>query len=156
MRDLSKLDWKDLFEAIASPEKARGATESDDVDRRWHSGWSVVVSGPVEEVDRDILALVRPQLGPWPALDTDRFLLIRSERVTGQRIVTGAGSPSVDGATASIAEPSGRATNGGDSGRFTRRAISRSIIPAGVSFPSRPSASASVLGTSIARRSACF
>ena len=97
--------------------------EADVLDHAHRSGWSVVVSGPVEEVDRDILALVRPQLGPWPALDTDRFLLIRSERVTGQRIVTGAGSPSVDGATASIAEPSGPATNGGDSGRFTRRAI---------------------------------
>ena len=48
-----------------------------------------MVSGPVEDLDADVAALVRPQLGPWPVADGDRLLLIRSERITGQRIVSG-------------------------------------------------------------------
>lgn len=97
--------------------------EADVLDHADQGGWSVVVSGPVEEPDRDSVALIRPQLGPWPAADNDRFLLIRSERVTGQRIVTGAGSSSEDAATATVAGPSGPAPEGGDPKRFARRPI---------------------------------
>jgi len=67
--------------------------EADVLDNASRGGWSVVVSGPVEELDADVVASVRPQLGPWPVADSDRVLLIRSERVTGQRIVTGTEVP---------------------------------------------------------------
>ena len=85
--------------------------EADVLDNAQHDGWSVVWSGPVEELDDDTVALVRPQLGPWPVSDNDRLLLIRPERITGQRIVTGAASSLEAGAT------------GGNPQRFTRRAI---------------------------------
>lgn len=55
------------------------------IDRR---GWSIVVSGEVEDVDADVAAVLRSQLEPWPVTDTDRLLLIRSERMTGQRVVS--------------------------------------------------------------------
>lgn len=97
--------------------------EADVLDDAQHDGWSVVWSGPVEELDDDIVALVRPQLGPWPVADNDRLLLIRSERVTGQRIVTDAASSLEAGATATLAGSCGPATDGGDPQRFTRRAI---------------------------------
>ena len=97
--------------------------EADVLDNAHQGGWSVVVTGPVEELDDDIVALVRPQLGPWPAADNDRLLLIRSERVTGQRIVTGAGSSPEADPTTTISELSGPATDAGNPQRFTRRAI---------------------------------
>lgn len=97
--------------------------EADGLDNAHHSGWSVVVSGPVEELDDDIVALVRAQLGPWPVADSDRLLLIRSERITGQRIVTGAGASPEAGSPATVSLPSGATTDGGDPHRFTRRAI---------------------------------
>jgi uncharacterized protein len=97
--------------------------EADVLDNAHRGGWSVVVSGPVEELDDDLMPLVRAQLAPWPAADNDRLLLIRSERITGHRIVTAAGpSPEAD-ATATMAAPSGPATAGGDPRRFTRRPI---------------------------------
>lgn len=97
--------------------------EADVLDNAQHAGWSVVWTGPVEELDDDTVAQVRPKLGPWPVADNDRLLLIRSERVTGQRIVTGAASSLEAGATATVAGSCGPATDGGDPPRFTRRAI---------------------------------
>jgi nitroimidazol reductase NimA-like FMN-containing flavoprotein (pyridoxamine 5'-phosphate oxidase superfamily) len=100
--------------------------EADVLDNAAHGGWSVVVSGPVEELDDDIVPLVRPQLGPWPVADSDRLLLIRSERITGRRIISGAEvspeSPEA-GSPAAASPPSGLATAGGDTPAFTRRAI---------------------------------
>ena len=108
--------------------------EADLLDHARHSGWSVVVSGPVEELDDDIVPLVRPQLGPWPVADSDRLLLIRSDRVTGQRIVTGAESSSEVGASPQPGVspatspswgvwPSGPETAVGYTPAFTRRVI---------------------------------
>jgi len=97
--------------------------EADVLDNAQQGGWSVVVTGPVEELDDDVVALVRPQLGPWPAADNDRLLLIRSERITGQRIVTRAGSSPEAGPTATISELSGPTTDGGNPQRLTRRAV---------------------------------
>lgn len=96
--------------------------EADVLDNARHAGWSVVWSGPVEELNDETVAQVRPQLGPWPAAQDDRLLLIGSERVTGQRIVTGATSaPEVDATAATV--PSGPVTDRGDSPLFTWRAI---------------------------------
>lgn len=63
--------------------------EADVLDHAHRRGWSVVVTGPVEELDDDVLPFVTPLLAPWPVTDTDGVLLIRSDRITGQRIVTG-------------------------------------------------------------------
>ena len=63
--------------------------EADVLDDDARRGWSVVVTGPVEELDDDVLPFVKPLLAPWPVAAGDRVLLIRSDRITGQRIVTG-------------------------------------------------------------------
>jgi nitroimidazol reductase NimA-like FMN-containing flavoprotein (pyridoxamine 5'-phosphate oxidase superfamily) len=97
--------------------------EADVLDQAYHRGWSVVVSGPVEELDDDVAALVRPQLGPWTVADDDRLLLIRSERVTGQRIVSDPGASPEAGLTTEPARPSSLATDGRDAPVHTRRAI---------------------------------
>ena len=61
--------------------------EADALDHAARQGWSVVVCGPVEELDPDVASLVRPLLAPWPVADGDRLLLIKSDRITGQRVV---------------------------------------------------------------------
>jgi nitroimidazol reductase NimA-like FMN-containing flavoprotein (pyridoxamine 5'-phosphate oxidase superfamily) len=61
--------------------------EADVLDQVARRGWSVVVRGPVEELDADVASLVRPLLAPWPVAGSDRLLLIRSDRITGQRVV---------------------------------------------------------------------
>jgi uncharacterized protein len=66
------------------------AFEADALDRAMRQGWSVVVKGPVEDLDPDVADVVRPLLAPWAVGPTDRLLLIRSERITGQQIVSGA------------------------------------------------------------------
>ena len=97
--------------------------EADVLDPAYRRGWSVVVSGPVEELDDDVAALVRPRLGPWPVADGDRLLLISSERVTGQRIVSDPGASPEAGSATEVARPSGLATDGGGGTVLTRRAI---------------------------------
>jgi nitroimidazol reductase NimA-like FMN-containing flavoprotein (pyridoxamine 5'-phosphate oxidase superfamily) len=64
------------------------AFEADVLDHELRGGWSVVVNGPVEDLDADGAELVRAALKPWPAGPGDRLLLVRSERITGQRIVS--------------------------------------------------------------------
>ncbi|MGH9008774.1 MAG: pyridoxamine 5'-phosphate oxidase family protein [Acidimicrobiia bacterium] len=97
--------------------------EADVLDHAYHRGWSVVVSGPVEELDDDVSALVRPQLGPWPVAEGDRLLLIRSERVTGQRIVSAPEASPEAGVTAGVARPSALPTDGGGATLLARRTI---------------------------------
>ncbi|HET9771874.1 MAG TPA: pyridoxamine 5'-phosphate oxidase family protein, partial [Acidimicrobiia bacterium] len=63
------------------------AFEADLLDRSRQQGWSVVVKGPVEDLDADVADIVRPLMAPWAPAPSDRLLLIRSERITGQRIV---------------------------------------------------------------------
>ena len=72
----------------ALPVGAVVAFEADVLDQVARRGWSVVVSGPVEELDADVAALVRPLLAPWPPAGSDRLLLIQSDRITGQRVVS--------------------------------------------------------------------
>src|SRR5688572_28849187 len=69
------------------------AFEADVLDRKARKGWSVICKGPVEELDPDVADIVRPLLAPWPAAPTDRLLLVRSERISGQRIVNESPSP---------------------------------------------------------------
>ena len=98
--------------------------EADALDHARRRGWSVVVSGPVEELDDDVVPLVRPQLGPWPVADNDRLLLIRSERITGQRIVPGPeASPEGDSTAAGRPPASGADTAGAEPPALARRAV---------------------------------
>jgi nitroimidazol reductase NimA-like FMN-containing flavoprotein (pyridoxamine 5'-phosphate oxidase superfamily) len=97
--------------------------EADVLDQARHSGWSVVVSGPVEELDDDVVPLVKPQLGPWPVADGDRLLLIRSERVTGQRIVTGPEPSPEAGSPTAVGRPSGLPSTDADAPVVSRRSV---------------------------------
>lgn len=75
------------------------AFEADVLDRGLRQGWSVVVSGAVEDLDADVAELVRPLVSPWPAAPDDRLVLVRSERVSGRRVVTGAEPAAVEPAS---------------------------------------------------------
>jgi len=81
------------------------AFEADVLDHEHHRGWSVVVKGPVEDLDADVAEIVKPLLVPWSVAPDDRLLLIRSEQVTGQRIVSDPLTPPVEPAVVSPAEP---------------------------------------------------
>jgi hypothetical protein len=67
------------------------AFETDQVDETSGEGWSVVVRGPVEELDADsVLPLLR-ELGdgppqPWAAGVHNVWLRITSKVVTGRRL----------------------------------------------------------------------
>jgi nitroimidazol reductase NimA-like FMN-containing flavoprotein (pyridoxamine 5'-phosphate oxidase superfamily) len=91
--------------------------EADVLDYAGRQGWSVVVCGAVEELDADVAALVRPYLRPWPVVEGDRLLLIRSDRVTGQRVV---GGPEP---TAAAGEPAGVTPDTGHRRRLSRREL---------------------------------
>ena len=65
------------------------AFEADVVDNDLRQGWSVVVKGPLVDVDADRLDPVRARLTPWAADPGDRVLLVRADAMTGQRIVSG-------------------------------------------------------------------
>jgi nitroimidazol reductase NimA-like FMN-containing flavoprotein (pyridoxamine 5'-phosphate oxidase superfamily) len=66
------------------------------LDPARRGGWSIVVKGPVEELDADVVPLVAPALGPWLMGTSDRLLLIRSEQITGQRVVSDPSTSPVD------------------------------------------------------------
>jgi len=94
------------------------AFEADVLDRRLRQGWSVAVNGAVEDLDADVAELVRPLVSPWPAAPGDRLILVRSERVSGRRIVT-APEPAAD----EPASPAVAAAVGGDRPVLTRREL---------------------------------
>jgi uncharacterized protein len=99
------------------------AFEADVLDHEHRQGWSVVFKGPVEDLDADVAELVKPLPSPWPVAAGDRLLLVRSERVTGQRIVSVPATPGAETATAGAAAggTSGAALAGPPA--VTRRAI---------------------------------
>jgi nitroimidazol reductase NimA-like FMN-containing flavoprotein (pyridoxamine 5'-phosphate oxidase superfamily) len=72
------------------------AFEADALDPDRREGWSIVVKGAVEELDADVVPLVAPALGPWPMGPSDRLLLIRSEQISGQRVVSDPSTSPVD------------------------------------------------------------
>jgi nitroimidazol reductase NimA-like FMN-containing flavoprotein (pyridoxamine 5'-phosphate oxidase superfamily) len=63
------------------------AFEADLLDRELRRGWSVVVKGPLVALTPELVESVKARLTPWPVAPGDRLLLVRSERITGQRIV---------------------------------------------------------------------
>jgi nitroimidazol reductase NimA-like FMN-containing flavoprotein (pyridoxamine 5'-phosphate oxidase superfamily) len=65
------------------------AFETDEVDPATRSGWSVVVLGHaslVRDID-ELVALAGPDSHPWVPGRSDHVIRIKSERITGRRIV---------------------------------------------------------------------
>ena len=64
------------------------AFECDDIDRTYHTGWSVMITGRAEEVraPAEVKRLVRLPLGPWCQVPKPVWLRIRPHTVTGRRI----------------------------------------------------------------------
>lgn len=65
------------------------AFEIDEADPIYHTGWSVVVTGRAEEVtDQERRARIDAgRLRPWADGPKDHVVAVRSERITGRRIV---------------------------------------------------------------------
>lgn len=64
------------------------AFEIDGHDDEARTGWSVVVHGRAEEVERleDLLAAEDTGLAPWADATKDRFMIVVPDEVTGRRI----------------------------------------------------------------------
>jgi uncharacterized protein len=64
------------------------AFECDDIDRAYHTGWSVMMTGRAEEVTNasEIARLERLPLGPWCPGAKPVWLRIRPASLTGRRI----------------------------------------------------------------------
>jgi hypothetical protein len=64
------------------------AFECDDIDRTYHTGWSVLFSGNAEEVREpaEVARLDRLPLGPWAPGPKAVWLRIRPHAITGRRI----------------------------------------------------------------------
>ena len=64
------------------------AFECDDIDRTYHTGWSVLITGDAEEVHdpEEIARLERLPLGPWCEGPKPVWLRIRPHTITGRRI----------------------------------------------------------------------
>jgi hypothetical protein len=64
------------------------AFECDDIDRTYHTGWSVLISGNAEEIREpvEIARLDRLPLGPWAPGPKPVWLRIRPRTITGRRI----------------------------------------------------------------------
>jgi len=77
------------------------AFEADVLDHELRRGWSVVVKGPLVPADDELVEAVKAQVTPWPVAAGDRVLLVRTERITGQRIVSG---PSEEPATTLVSD----------------------------------------------------
>jgi nitroimidazol reductase NimA-like FMN-containing flavoprotein (pyridoxamine 5'-phosphate oxidase superfamily) len=68
---------------------AVAAFEADDIDAATRSGWSVVVVGHaslIRDIDQ-LVALAGPERRPWVRGRTDHVIRIKTERITGRRIV---------------------------------------------------------------------
>jgi uncharacterized protein len=67
----------------------RVAFEVDDVDPAWEEGWSVVFRGSLEPASspEEEERLSRLGLRPWAGNDRVHYLVVRTESVTGRRIM---------------------------------------------------------------------
>jgi len=74
------------LDAVATP----ACFEIDAFDRSTRHGWSVVVSGRLEEVDgyasRDLARLRSLGVSPWAEGERDHFLRLVPSRITGRRV----------------------------------------------------------------------
>lgn len=71
------------------------AFEVDDIAIASRSGWTVVVTGRVELVDdpAEVARLGALRLQTWVPSETDRYLRLRPELITGRRIPTASNVP---------------------------------------------------------------
>lgn len=72
-----------LFAALR---RQRVAFEVDEVDDDLHSGWSVVVVGPLDLVRSGYPGAVR-SLRPWAADKPDHVVRIQARQITGREVV---------------------------------------------------------------------
>ncbi len=79
--------------SILEAARAREAAgfEIDDIDRLEHTGWSVVATGKLSELEPNSENLALP-LRPWASGDRDFFVAVSLNRVTGLRIPPGRGN----------------------------------------------------------------
>lgn len=72
----------------AATEKSVVAFEADQLDPELRSGWSVTVVGHAELITDvgELVALSGTWLRPWATGRRDRFVRIRTEKVTGRRL----------------------------------------------------------------------
>ena len=72
--------------------RSPGCFEIDAFDRTTRHGWSVVVSGRLEEVDeyspRELARLRSLKVSPWAAGERDHWLRLVPSRITGRRVGT--------------------------------------------------------------------
>jgi len=70
--------------------RARAAFEIDEIDRGRRSGWSVVVSGRLEEVTRyettTMKRLAELPIDPWASGKKAHYMRLIPERITGRRV----------------------------------------------------------------------
>jgi nitroimidazol reductase NimA-like FMN-containing flavoprotein (pyridoxamine 5'-phosphate oxidase superfamily) len=66
----------------------QAAFETDGIDPASHTGWSVIVQGPVEEVKSttDLHRLERLGLSPWAPGELPHWIRLRATVVSGRRI----------------------------------------------------------------------
>jgi nitroimidazol reductase NimA-like FMN-containing flavoprotein (pyridoxamine 5'-phosphate oxidase superfamily) len=69
----------------------KASLEVHDIDRLEHTGWSVIVTGPMRELPTDAATLALP-LRPWASGRKDRFVSIALDTVSGRRIPPGRGN----------------------------------------------------------------
>jgi hypothetical protein len=64
------------------------AFECDDVDRTYHTGWSVLVIGHAEQIHdlAEIARLAQLPLGPWTQGPTAIWMRLPPRTITGRRI----------------------------------------------------------------------
>ena len=64
------------------------AFECDDIDRTYHTGWSVIITGHAEEVREpsEVKRLEHLPLAPWCHVPKPVWLRIRPHTITGRRI----------------------------------------------------------------------
>jgi len=76
------------------------AFEIDQFDPVYHGGWSVLVQGRASEIadPLDHARAVQLPLEPWADGTRDRFVRIRTERLSGRRLVVGRVQAAVEGA----------------------------------------------------------
>ena len=74
-----------LAAATLGPEVA---FEVDELDAMRHTGWSVVIKGPAEELNElgERLEAEALKVEPWSDAERDRYFRITPEHITGRRI----------------------------------------------------------------------
>jgi nitroimidazol reductase NimA-like FMN-containing flavoprotein (pyridoxamine 5'-phosphate oxidase superfamily) len=74
---------------LAAESRAIACFEIDQIDRRQHTGWSVTVTGRLEEItkyDRAWARVTALPVEPWAAGAKQHWLRLTGDRITGRRL----------------------------------------------------------------------